>query len=1072
MRPADPVADDAPATRPIPFCGFVPKPRPTPTEAAWPRVPGYELLSVIGSGGMGIVYKARHRTLQRTVALKTLQGAILADPEFRQRFYAEAEAVARLQHPNIIQVFEVGTVEPQLGEPFACPFIALEFVDGGSLADRANAPQSPRYAAEMVTKLARAVHAAHGLGVIHRDLKPANVLLTRDGEPKVADFGVAKQLDNGRDDGNRFLTRAGTALGTPEYMAPEQVAGDEPRPTLDIYALGVILYELLTARVPFQAATPEETMYLVRYQEAVSPRRLQPGLPRDLETICLKCLQKTPGMRYESAAAVADDLERWRNGQTIRARPVGAPERVVRLARRNPVVAALSIAVVLVALAGLSGVVWKWQEAQAHADAAELSATVERATARAERWERYRANLVAASSALQLNNVGAARRSLDGAPEEYRNWEWRHFRHQVDTAHDVLRWPGAVVGRANVTPDGAFVMAFGDDRTIRIWDVAGRKEVCTITDATKLTRVVLSGDARTLAGIAPDNTCVVRDVPTGRVRVLSSPGKHFVGASINRDGTRLATLADDGTFRVYDTGTGAALLTEDRPTPDVKGLDLSADGRRAALVVDREVHLWDVTAGRETTVLRGHQQGIQWSGFDPEGDRAFTVEHYPSNTIRLWDVATGSCLAELRGHTNAIQSPTFSPDHQRIATGGLDKTARLWDANGALVAVLKGHTGWVQGITFSPDGKRVVTASQDHTLRLWDAANGASLAVLRGHTEEVHAVGYTADGSQIVSAARDGTVRVWDAAMVERNGILRDHTSFVYGVAFHPDGRRVASAGWDGTVRLWDATTGQQTRVLDCGPKTIVSAVAFHPAGHLLASIGRDDKLRLWDVDTGEQVQQWPVPTGGWRDTRLAFNRQGGLLATGGVDGTVRLWDVNRRTEVAVLRGHKDAVRDVAFSPDGRWLASAGDTSEHVIRIWDVAGQKEIQLLEGHTFGVYALAFNGDGKLLASGSLDGTVRLWDTTTWREIAVLKHGTNVYGVAFTPDGTRLASACADNTIRLWDVDTHQEVVELRGHEDYVHALAFSPDGTRLVSASGDRTVRVWDTFQPQERAATGR
>ena len=332
---------------------------PTPGGGGgFPRVRGYELLSVVGCGGMGIVYAARHTELNRRVAIKMLRGEALADPEFRDRFRAEAETIARLQHPNVIQVFEVGTAEPQFGAAHPSPFLALEFVDGGCLTQHTHAPQESRFAARMVEALARAAHAAHSLGVVHRDLKPANVLLTRDGVPKIADFGIAKRIDADRATAGQLLTRDGTLMGTPEYMAPEQLEGETAAPAIDVYALGVILYQLLTGRVPFQGATFAETMRLALRQEPVPPRRLQPGVPRDLETICLKCLEKTPGRRYESALALADDLARWAEGRSIFARPVGAAGRTLRWARRNPTTAVLSIAVVLVALAGVSGLVW------------------------------------------------------------------------------------------------------------------------------------------------------------------------------------------------------------------------------------------------------------------------------------------------------------------------------------------------------------------------------------------------------------------------------------------------------------------------------------------------------------------------------------------------------------------------------------------------------------------------------------------------------------------------------------------------------------------------------------------
>jgi eukaryotic-like serine/threonine-protein kinase len=323
-------------------------PLPPHFERGFPRVRGYDILGLVGRGGMGLVFEARHRELNRRVALKTLRGDALADPVYRERFRHEAEAIAQLQHPNIIQVFEVGTTEPSFGATEGEPFIALEFVDGGSLAQRAKGPQRPEFAARVLEPVARAAHAAHRLGIVHRDLKPANVLLARDGTPKVADFGIAKQMGAEA----RSVTRVGTVMGTPEYMAPEQFEGETAVPSIDVYALGVMLYELLTGRVPLQGATFADTMLLAIQQEPVPPSRLQPGVPRDLETICLKCLEKDPRKRYRTANDLADDLARWQAGEPILARPLGPVGRAVRWARRKPTVAALVAAVVLVSAAG------------------------------------------------------------------------------------------------------------------------------------------------------------------------------------------------------------------------------------------------------------------------------------------------------------------------------------------------------------------------------------------------------------------------------------------------------------------------------------------------------------------------------------------------------------------------------------------------------------------------------------------------------------------------------------------------------------------------------------------------
>jgi serine/threonine protein kinase len=308
-----------------------------------PRVPNYEILEELGRGGMGVVYKARHLALQRLVALKVLLAGEHAPPGQLARFRGEAEALARLRHPHIVQIYEVG-------EHGGLPYFAFELVDGASLAGRlGGAPQPAREAAQLIETLGRAVHAAHQQGVIHRDLKPANILLTADGTAKITDFGLAKRLDL-----VGVPTQSGEIVGTPSYMAPEQARGDRQSvgPASDVYALGAILYELLTGRPPFRAVTPLDTLLQVLYEEPVPPSRLQPKVPRDVETICLKCLQKEAGKRYTKAGELADDLRRFHEGRPVRARPIGRAEKTIRWARRNPVVASSLAALVLVLIAG------------------------------------------------------------------------------------------------------------------------------------------------------------------------------------------------------------------------------------------------------------------------------------------------------------------------------------------------------------------------------------------------------------------------------------------------------------------------------------------------------------------------------------------------------------------------------------------------------------------------------------------------------------------------------------------------------------------------------------------------
>jgi tRNA A-37 threonylcarbamoyl transferase component Bud32 len=344
----------------------------------------YEVLEELGRGGMGVVYKARQKRLNRVVALKMILAGGHASAEELARLRTEAEALGRLQHPNIVQVHEVGEHQGK-------PFFSLEFCPGGSLDKRlAGSPLPPPEAAALTQTLARATHAAHRAQVVHRDLKPANVLLRADGTPKITDFGLAKKLDD-----DAGPTRPGETMGTPSYMAPEQAEGGrEVGPAADVYALGAILYELLTGRPPFKAATPFDTLRQVVTAEPVPPRQLNPKVPADLETVCLKCLRKEPGRRYPSAEHLADDLGRWQRGEPVQARPVGAAERLLKWARRRPAVAALLAALAVLGAVALAvtTVLYRdavWQAAEAAREAlragrAEVKAEKQRDRAREE----------------------------------------------------------------------------------------------------------------------------------------------------------------------------------------------------------------------------------------------------------------------------------------------------------------------------------------------------------------------------------------------------------------------------------------------------------------------------------------------------------------------------------------------------------------------------------------------------------------------------------------------------------------------------------------------------------------
>ena len=527
---------------------------------------GYEILSELGRGGMGVVYKARQIKLNREVALKMILAGGHAGEQELARFQIEAQAVARLQHPGIVQIHQVGEHDGR-------PFFSLEFVAGGSLADKLKGtPWLFSRSTEVVEHLARALQHAHEHGVIHRDMKPANVLMAADGTPKVTDFGLAKQLDAEHD-----LSCTGAIMGTPYYMAPEQAEGRvrSVGVAADVYALGVILYELLTGQPPFRGQTITDTLEMVRTQDPVPPSRLQPKTPRDLETICLKCLHKEPSRRYESAAALADDLHRYREGAPILARPVGNLERAAKWARRRPAiagllaaVAGLLVALVCVTVLGVAGILWKYFESEdrrnkaviAEGKAKEKTKLAKQETKRAndETKEKdreltraeglvYAGNLLQAQLSWEAGDGRGAHQRLDACRWDYCGWEYASLRHQFDETQLTLRGHLKAVYSACFSSDGKRLASGSADETVKLWDAGTGQELLTLKGHTGfIGSVCFSPDGKRLASASTDGTVKLWDAVTGQelltlkghtgtvIRVCFSPNGKCLGLGFTR----------------------------------------------------------------------------------------------------------------------------------------------------------------------------------------------------------------------------------------------------------------------------------------------------------------------------------------------------------------------------------------------------------------------------------------------------------------------------------------------------------------------------------------------------------
>ncbi|MCI0463305.1 MAG: serine/threonine protein kinase, partial [Gemmataceae bacterium] len=653
-----------------------------PDEATeWPawqlgqQLGDYELLEAVAQGGMGVVYKARQLSLNRVVAVKMIRARQLASGTEVERFRREAEAVAQLDHPNIVPLYEVGAHAGQ-------HFFTMKWMEGGCLAERLRTQPRPaasgngirsqtpeaasaygvRAAARLVMTVARAVHYAHQRGILHRDLKPANILLDGHGEPHVTDFGLAKRIE-----GDRHLTQSGAIVGTPSYMSPEQAAGETRQLTTatDTYALGAILYELLTGRPPFVAESPLDLLILVRTQEPTPPSRLQPNLARDLETICLKCLEKEPAQRYATAEALADDLHRYLTGEPILARGTGWWEHGRKWAKRRPAVAALLLLVLAVTALGIGGVFWQWRQTVLALAQSEQS--------------RYFIQIILAERHLASGQPDKAGPVLDACPARLRHWEWRYLMRQARPELLRLRGHTNRVTRVAFRPGGQWLASADLDGWVKLWDAATGKSLRTWNaHPTGVMAVVFSADGRRLVTAGEDEVVKVWDSATGR-ELLAIEGAG-TQVAISRDGQRLASGGRRNRVSLWDTETGKPLL---RPlnfeVSEMFQIAISPDGGRVgAGSYGNLVTVWDAESGKEcfspkdVNLVAG---GNSPTTFSPDF-RYIAVNSSNSSSISLYDAEKKQLLRELHGRglgedQPQIRSPfnslAFSEDSQHLA---------------------------------------------------------------------------------------------------------------------------------------------------------------------------------------------------------------------------------------------------------------------------------------------------------------------------------------------------------------------------------------------------------------------
>jgi WD40 repeat protein len=971
----------------------------TQTFTVGTRVGDYELLREIGRGGMGVVYEARHSGLKRKVALKILPWSEFASEEQRERFRREAEAAARLNHANIVSVYE-------WGNHGGCPFMAMQLVENPrTLADEiGKGPMPPREAARIIAKVARGVHYSHQHGVLHRDIKPGNILIDANREPLLVDFGVARM-----EDAAFRLTHTDLVCGTPSYMPPEQAAGGDFTTASDVYSLGAVLYEALTGVPPFRGKTVADIMRQLAEKEPASPRSLRPELDRDLSTVVLKCLEKNPARRYGSAEAFAEDLERWQAHWPIRARPGTMTTRVVKWARRRPAVAGLTTALVLTILVGLTLLVRGYQESR------DQLCKMFLAEARARRLSQKPGQRFDAIESLK--QAAAIRPSMELQDEAVAALA-------VADLRLAEMWEG--------NPDKERLVALSKDFQFTAYPRAdGTVVVCRREGLTLVTLATLPGEG----------------IPVNWILRFSPDSQWLaVGHCANED--------DEVRVVVWDWRNARPVVRQQNVTR--ASLDFWPDGKRMVTCVGDELHFHRLPGGEKdgpSRKLPGSARSVRVSTKGNYIAASLIVPSIEAGTVAVLETNDASAgPIWLLPNDCAVQMLAWHPVKDWIAAPCEDGKIRIWDAkDGKLRQTLIGHTAPAEEAVWNPEGNLMASNSADGTLRLWDAATGQPYMHMDQPTREIM---FSADGMRLGPGLDGVNVRVFEVAPLRGCRRLHGPTDgMVSSGAWNAD-RSLLATG-DKQVRLWNIAGYELGRLPFDKPRSVVfrqdSLIATGGGGVVRWPLRIDDTEGIHHVIVGEPAALSSHVA--WGCAAMSKDEQFLVVAR---PSEVALFDLGAPAKPPriLLPGHPGA-HYVSFSPDGKCFAT-GTQKGNDVWVWDAASGAVIRKLTVR--GGACVAFTANGSKLVTGN-ENEYRCWDTKTWKADEGHPRIDSIPGtIVVSPRKTALAISHTRQKVRLVRPDNFLTLGEPDCGPNY--PLCFSQDGSIFVSTNMDGHVFVWD------------
>ncbi len=1070
----------------------------------------FEIIEEIAKGGMGIVYRARQRNLNRLVALKLLGTGTFVSQDKVARFRTETEAVATIEHPNIVPIYGVGEVDGQ-------PYFSMKLIEGGSLGQRldeltpANLLKSSlsnrsdllarqRRVVRIMISICRAIHYTHERGILHRDLKPNNVLMDEHEEPQITDFGLAKILE--RDSG---LTESFAVMGTPSYMAPEQAAGNARQITTaaDIYGLGAIFYELLCGVPPFKESTPLATMRRVIDSEPEAPRRLCAMIDADLETVCLKALSKEPERRYESASQMAEDLDRWLLGEPVIARPIGWFEKGWRLACRNPFpTALLGLVCLLLLLIVVGATAFGLHVSNLYQDSEQLVTGFQLGKAE---------ELLAKGDS--LTGIALLGRILENDPLN----EVAATRLISALVHRDLAIPkraplnhGAAIRDVCVSLDQRHMASLGVDGSVRLWSASeDRSSPLPLEDSFESIRSLAFNSAgNRLIGGADSGVIVVWDVDSGRLQGRQEAhGLPIETLSVALGKSIIVTGSRDRTVRLWDLNTGESLseaLAHPGPILSVK-MNWGGD-RILTTCEDNSARVWTVGGELIAGPFR-HIGPIRGAQFDPSERRLVTFGIGPKAVI--WDVKEKRPVTMGIEHRAPIVEARFNPDGRTLMTVGEDGFARIWDAlSGKLLREYTTKKTRIEALRFGPLGRKVLLVSSGGDCQLWASDGSRMLVNSMKHPDRVGASVFVHDGRTIVTGCDDGKLRIWSVGSYPHWQTLIRHHGPVNDAAFTPDGRGLVTVGQDRLLKMSDVYTGK-SQFRSRYQRNPIQFVSIANNGDRFLTGERSPRrlavAALWDALSGEMLAE-PVRQ---RGNLLCgeLSPDGELFVLGGEQGRVSVWRANNDVDPIADYAHRGPIHTVSFDhsgtrvisagsdreaiitrvlggeapegtiihggrvlsavfhPDDEWILTA--SSDHIAQIWTLSegvGQPFGSALQ-HEDSVNWAEFSHDGTMVLTASSDGTVCLWSVTTQERLGPpIVHSGPVLEAHFDRTSRRVIVIGGDNVARVWDVATRRPLTEPFEHSREILGGSMSPIGGQLVTHSADDVARIWQIPEP--------